>query len=162
MRFITNILKKLNGKICITLAKYPVTHKWPSFWFRQCGYSIGKKSSIGPDCLFWAWHHIDVDNIIIEEDVSIGPRVMLITRTHPISQIETYGKTTSSVSGKIIIKKGSWIGAGALILPNVTIGECAVVGAGAVVTRNVLPFTVVVGSPAKIIRKLKMKNDVLT
>ena len=158
MKFTTNAIKKFKGKICITLAKYPVTHKWPPFWYRQCGYSIGKNSFIGPDCLFWAWHHIDTDNIIIEEDVSIGPKVMLITRTHPISQIETYGKTTSSVSGKIIIKKGAWIGAGALILPNVTIGECAIVGAGAVVTRDVLPFTVVVGSPAKVIRKLKVEK----
>ena len=56
-------LKKLRGKICSTLAKYPVTHKWPTYWWRKCGYSIGKNASIGPDCLIWAWHHLDTGNI---------------------------------------------------------------------------------------------------
>jgi len=53
--------------------------------------------------------------------------VMIITRTHPITQIETYGKTMSSIGTKVEIKRGVWIGAGAIILPNVTIGERAVV-----------------------------------
>jgi len=159
MIFLSVTLKKIRAKMCIALARQLVTHKWPSFWFRQCGYSIGKNTLIGPDCLFWAWHHIDTNSIIIEDDVTIGPKVMLIVRTHSTSQIEIYGKTTSSIPGKIIIKKGAWIGAGAIILPNITIGECAVVGAGAVVTRDVTPYTVVVGSPAKVVRKLKVKNE---
>jgi len=62
---------------------------------------------------------------------------MIITRTHPITQIETYGKTMSFIGTKVEIKRGAWIGAGAIILPNVTIGERAVVGAGAVVTKDV-------------------------
>ncbi len=159
MKFLTIAFKKFKAKIYITLARYPVTHKWPSFWFRQCGYSIGKNSLLGPDCVLWAWHHIDADNITIEDDVTIGPRVTLIARTHSILQIETHGKTTTSIPGKIKIKKGAWIGASAIILPNVTIGECAVVGAGSVVTKDVPPYSVVVGSPAKVIKKLKMKNE---
>ncbi len=87
---------------------------------------------------------------------------MLIARTHPISQIETYGKVTSSISGKIIIKQGAWIGAGVIILPNVTIGECAVVGAGAVVTKDVPAYTVAVGVPAKVIKKLEVRNETCT
>ena len=153
------ILRKIRGKICSTLAKYPVTHKWPTYWWRKCGYSIGENASIGPDCLIWAWHHHDTDNIVIEEDVSIGPRVMIITRTHPITQIETYDKTKSSIGTKVVIKRGAWIGAGAIILPNVTIGERAVVGAGAVVTKDVPPYTVVAGVPAKEIKKLDLKKN---
>jgi len=158
IRKMKQILRKIRGKICSTLAKYPVTHKWPTYWWRKCGYSIGKNVSIGPDCLIWAWHHLDTDNIVIEDDVSIGPRVMIIARTHPITQIETYGKTMSSIGTKVVIKRGAWIGAGAIILPNVTIGERAVVGAGAVVTKDVPPYTVVAGVPAKEIKKLDLKK----
>jgi len=153
-------LKKIRGKICSTLAKYPITHTWSTFWWRQCGYSIGKNTRIAQEVLIWAWHHIDTNNVIIEDDVSIGPRVMIIARTHSPSQIEKYGKVKSSIPGKILIKKGAWIGASAIILPNVTIGERAVVGAGAVVTKDVPPYTVVVGVPAKVIKKLDViKNE---
>lgn len=156
---IKSTLKKIRGKICSTLAKYPVTQKSPVYWWRKCGYSIGKNASFGPDCLIWAWHHLDTNNVVIEDSVSIGPRVMIISRTHPTSQIEMYGKTTSSIPTKVIIKRGAWIGAGAIILPNVTIGEGAIVGAGAVVTKDVLPHTVVAGVPAKMIRKLEQRNE---
>jgi acetyltransferase-like isoleucine patch superfamily enzyme len=50
---------------------------------------------------------------------------------------------------------GAFIGVGAIILPGVTIGECAVVGAGSVVTKDVPPFTVFAGNPARLIRKIK-------
>ena len=152
------VVRKIRGKICSTLAKYPVTHKWPAFWWRKCGYSIGKNTGFGPDCLIWAWHHLDANNVVIGDDVTIGPRVMIITRTHSTSQIETHGKTISSIPAKVIIKRGAWIGAGAIILPNVTIGEGAVVGAGAVVTKDVPPYTVVAGVPAKIIKKLELEK----
>jgi len=155
---IKSVVKKIRGKICSTLAKYPVTHRWAAYWWRKCGYTIGKNTGLGPDCLIWAWHHLDTDNVIIEDDVSIGPRVMIITRTHPTSQIENYGRVMSSIPGKVIIKRGAWIGAGAIILPNVTIGERAIVGAGAVVTKDVPPYTVVAGVPAKVIKKLDMKK----
>jgi acetyltransferase-like isoleucine patch superfamily enzyme len=159
---IESIIKKIRGKVCSALAQHPVTHKWARFWWGLSGYSIGKNTRIAAGCLFLAWHHLDTNNIVIEDDASIGPRVMLIARTHPISQIETYGMVTSSIPGKIIIKKGAWIGAGVIILPNVTIGECAVVGAGAVVTKDVPAYTVAVGVPAKVIKKLEVRNETCT
>ena len=55
---------------------------------------------------------------------------------------------------KIIIKKGAWIGAGASILPGVTVGKYAIVGAGAIVTKDVPDYSVVVGTPAKVVKKL--------
>lgn len=151
------LLKKIRGKICSFLAKYSVTHRWPAYWWRKCGYSIGKNVSFGSECLIWAWHHIDTDKLVIEDNVSIGPRVTIIIRTHPISQIEELGKVTTSYPGKILIKKGAWIGGGTIILPNIIIGEGAVVGAGSVVTKDVPPYTVVAGVPAKVIRKLERK-----
>ena len=67
---------------------------------------------------------------------------------------------TGDKEGKIIIQDAAWIGAGAIILPNVTIGKGAVVDAGAVVTKDVQlpPYTVVAGVPAKEIKKLDLKR----
>ncbi len=58
------------------------------------------------------------------------------------------------VTGPIRVCRNAWIGAGAIVLPGVRIGECSVVGAGAVVTADVEPFTVVAGVPARLIRRL--------
>jgi UDP-2-acetamido-3-amino-2,3-dideoxy-glucuronate N-acetyltransferase len=54
-----------------------------------------------------------------------------------------------------VIKRGATVGAGAVVLPGVTIGERAMVGAGAVVTKDVEPDTVVVGNPARVVRRLE-------
>ena len=62
------------------------------------------------------------------------------------------------ISGTIILKKDCWIGAGAIIMPNITIGERAIVGAGAVVTKDVDADTVVVGVPAKVLIQKKTEG----
>ena len=153
------LFKKIKGKICIIMLRFPITHKWTTFWWRQCGYSIGKNSKIAQDVVFWAWHHLDTGNIVIEENVSIGPDAMLIARTHSPSQIIKNGYVSNSIPGKILIKKGAWIGARAIILPNVTIGEGSIIGAGAVVTKDVPPYAVVAGVPAKKINELDVSHD---
>jgi len=58
------------------------------------------------------------------------------------------------IAGTVRLEEDCWIGAGAIIYPNITIGARSIVGAGAVVTKDVPPNTVVVGVPAKVIRKL--------
>ena len=58
------------------------------------------------------------------------------------------------VKGEVHIKHDAWIGAGCIILPNVTIGEFSIVGAGSVVTKSVPPFSVVAGNPARVIKKI--------
>ncbi|SFM56940.1 acyltransferase [Methanolobus profundi] len=146
---------KLKLKIYSLLARYPVSYKWPTYWWRKCGYNIGDNSIISPYCLLWGTHHSDTNLLTIEDDVHIGPYSILVLRTHPASDIAKYGKISSTISGSICIKKGSWIGASVTILPNVTIGEGSIVGAGAVVTKNVDSYTIVAGVPAKKIRTLK-------
>lgn len=61
---------------------------------------------------------------------------------------------STTITRPIRIEKGSWIGARAMVLKGVTIGRCAVVGAGSVVTHDVPPYTIAAGNPAKVIRKL--------
>ena len=88
--------------------------------------------------------------IIIEDNVLIGPKVNLVTENHPLDPADR----KSLVCQSIVVKYNAWIGAAATILPGVTIGENAVVAAGAVVTSDVPPNTVVGGVPAKVIKTL--------
>ncbi|WP_080943209.1 acyltransferase [Methanosarcina mazei] len=152
---ITLAVKKIKAKICVSLARYPFTYRSPSFWWRKCGFTIGKNTIISPYCLLWSNYSTSTDNIVIEDDVVIGPNVTLIGASHQKEDIAKYGKIVTTTKGKIVIKKGSWIGAGSIILPNVTIYEGAIVGAGAVVTKDVEPYTIVVGVPAKKIDVVK-------
>jgi acetyltransferase-like isoleucine patch superfamily enzyme len=81
----------------------------------------------------------------------LAPKVSLLSEGHPIAVDDRQTLTT----GSIHIKRGAWIGAQATILQGVTIGENAVVAAGAVVTKDVPANTVVGGIPAKIIKTIQ-------
>lgn len=111
---------------------------------------IGKNVFINHACSF-----LDMGGITIEDHVLIGPKVNLITENHPLDPADR----RALICKPIIIKRNAWIGAGATILPGVTIGENAVVAAGAVVSRNVAPNTVVGGVPARIIKQSVLKNN---
>ena len=88
------------------------------------------------------------DGVRIEDHVFIGPNVTFTNDLFPRSKVypEKFLQT--------IIKKGASIGANATILPGVTVGENAMVGAGSVVTKDVFAGTIVIGNPAKILRKV--------
>ena len=100
---------------------------------------------INHDCSF-----LDLGGITIDDDVMIGPKVSISSEDHPV---EPSKRKILSVK-KVHIKRNAWIGAGATILPGVTIGENSVVAAGAVVTKNVPDNVVVGGVPAKILKTL--------
>jgi acetyltransferase-like isoleucine patch superfamily enzyme len=105
--------------------------------------NIGKHVFINHACSF-----LDMGGITLEDHVLIGPKVNLITENHPLNPVDRRGMLCKP----ILIKRNAWIGAAATILPGVTIGENAVVAAGAVVSRNVPDNMVVGGVPAKEIR----------
>ena len=106
---------------------------------------IGQNVFINFDCTFLA-----LGGITIEDDVLIGPKVSLVTENHPLDPKERKGL----IGKPIHIKKNAWIGANATILPGVTIGENAVVAAGAVVSKDVPDNTIVGGIPAKFIKNV--------
>ncbi|QJD80685.1 sugar O-acetyltransferase [Spirosoma rhododendri] len=106
---------------------------------------LGKNVFINHACSF-----LDIGGITIEDDVQIGPRVNLTSENHPLDPADR--KTL--LLQPIVIKRNAWIGAGATILPGVTVGENAIVAAGAVVSRDVPPNTVVAGVPAKVVKTL--------
>jgi len=110
---------------------------------------IGDRVTIKSGVQIW-------DGISIEDDVFIGPNVSFTNDRFPRSKIypENFARTT--------IQKGASIGANATILPNLTIGTNAMIGAGSVVTRSVPPNAIVVGNPAKIIGYVDTKNNITT
>ncbi|HWE49992.1 MAG TPA: DapH/DapD/GlmU-related protein [Bryobacteraceae bacterium] len=108
--------------------------------------SIGANSSIGPDSF------ID-SGTIIGDDVMMGRDVLIYTRNHAMAGTDVpmreqgYGPVAPVTIGDDV-----WIGARVIILPGVTIGSGSVLGAGAVVSKNVPPFAIVVGNPGVVIR----------
>lgn len=94
----------------------------------------------------------DDGEISIGDYTMIGPNVTIVTAGHPIRP--DLREKGLQYNIPVIIKENVWIGAGAVILPGVTIGKNAVVGAGSVVTKDVPENTVVVGNPARVLREI--------
>ena len=85
------------------------------------------------------------------DQVMIGPNVSILTSGHPV---EPSRRRSGVVAKPVVIENNVWIGAGAIILGGVTIGENSVVAAGAVVTRDVPRDTLAGGNPARVIRSI--------
>ncbi len=123
--------------------------------------SIGEWCFIGEGARLWSCGAIKIgDRVLISHNVNIFDSL-----THPLSarlrhgqfkEIAQTGHPLSIDLGEqpVTVNNDAWIGANALILRGVTIGEGAIVGAGAVVTHDVPPFTIVAGNPARVIREL--------
>ncbi|WP_029289110.1 DapH/DapD/GlmU-related protein [Pedobacter sp. R20-19] len=138
---INEFLGKIIGeKIDESVAVFP-----PLYINNGKNLSIGKNVFINFDCTF-----LTLGGIEIEDNVLIGPKVSLLSEGHPLAAADR----DALVPGKIHIKKNAWIGANAMILPGVTIGENSVVAAGAVVAKNVDDNTLVGGVPARFIKQI--------
>lgn len=104
------------------------------------GVSIGERSVINFGTLLDGRRY----PIVIGADVSIGPEAAILTLGH-----DPRSPKFADRGGAVTIADRVWIGFRAIVLPGVSIGEGAVVGAGSVVTRDVPPFTIVAGNPAR-------------
>jgi maltose O-acetyltransferase len=101
----------------------------------------------------WGLICLDVGRITIGDDVQIGPNVQLLTATHPLEPGPRRAKWEGS--RPITIGDNVWLGGGVIVCPGVTISQNTVVGAGAVVTRDLPPNVVAVGNPARVIRAIE-------
>ena len=108
---------------------------------------IGRNVIVMGGCLM-----MSAGGITIDDDVMIAANVQLITNNH-----DMYERNLLRCK-PIHIKRGAWIGAGASIMPGVTVGRYAAVGAGSIVTHDVPDYAIVAGSPAKVIRYFEKKK----
>ena len=114
---------------------------------------IQKNARIGKNCKIQS-HTFICEGVTIEDDVFIGHGVTFINDKYPRAT-NAEGVLQTEKDWEVeptLVKKGASIGSGATILGNVAIGENALVGAGSVVTRDVLPNAVVAGNPARLVR----------
>lgn len=95
----------------------------------------------------------DVATITIGDHCQVGPNVQFLTPTHPLEAQRRQDKWESAEP--ITVGRNVWIGGGAIICPGVTIGDDTVVGAGAIVTRDLPAKVLAVGNPARVVRELE-------
>jgi acetyltransferase-like isoleucine patch superfamily enzyme len=122
---------------------------------------IGDYCYVGEQSRIWSALHITIgDRVMIAHNVNIFDNL-----THPINPkarhdhfkriiMNGHPKQADLSEAAVIISDDAWLGCMSIILKGVTIGEGAIVGAGSVVTKDVLPWTIVAGNPAKVIRKI--------
>ncbi len=116
----------------------------------QGGASIGSRVKISS-------HTFICEGVTIEDYVFIGHGVMFINDAYPRST-NLDGSLQTAADWKCVptlIKKGASVGSNATILCGITVGEGAIVGAGSVVTKDVPPYTIVAGNPARVLRKIE-------
>ena len=139
---IREILSEITGKIIDSSNEI----RLPFFTDNGFNTHLGKHIFINTGVTF-----TDLGDIYIDDNVLIGPGASLLSVNHPLDPAQRHQLELQAIH----VKKNAWIGAGSRILPGVTVGENAVVGAGAVVTKDVPANTVVAGVPAKVIRKIE-------
>ena len=114
---------------------------------RPKNVTIGKNVTVMNGVLM-----MSAGGITIEDNVMIAANVQLISNNH-----DPYDRYVITCK-PILIKEGAWIGAGATILPGVTIGKYAIIGANSLVSKNIPDYGVAVGSPAKVIKYLEKEK----
>lgn len=117
------------------------------------GIQIGSRCFVNFNCTM-----LDAAPITIGDEVLLASGVQLITATHPIDPGPRRAAWEQALP--VTIADGVWLGAGALVCPGVTIGENTVVGAGAVVTRDLPAGVVAYGNPARVARKIGERDRV--
>lgn len=152
------------------LLRVPIVNRYWAFFYKKLGVDLEKNARISPYISFYGDYHFlhcginsEINPecmllarapIFIGNNSTLAYRAMLLTSANPNTPYNKLGLLYPSTQKTILIKENVWVGAGAVILPGVTIGECSVVAAGAVVNRDVPPYCVVAGSPAKVVKYL--------
>lgn len=111
---------------------------------------IGDNTTVNPFCLLYGFGGLDIGN-----NVMVAAQVIIIAAEHIYDSTEVPMVNQGAEGKGVKIEDDVWVGAGAKVLDGVTIGKGAVIGAGAVVTRSIPPYSVVAGVPAKILRMRK-------
>jgi acetyltransferase-like isoleucine patch superfamily enzyme len=149
-------LKSTMLKLCMKKFKYfhNTAEFRPGAYAIGCSrISIGKRVVIRPGTMLHADTRENGAGIVIEDNVLMGSGIHIYVDTHKFDNSDTPLIDQGFYeSREIILRNGCWIGANTIILPGVTVGENAVVGAGSIVTKDIPARTVAVGNPAKVVR----------
>jgi maltose O-acetyltransferase len=162
-----NILLEFEVYFLHLLGHIP-SHHIRRFFYRLAGIKIGKGSTIHMYARFYNPKNIEIgedtiigefttldgrDKLKIGNHVTIASEVMIYNSEHDIND-----KDFKSITGKLVIEDYIFIGPRVIVLPNVTIGKGAVIAAGAIVTKDIPPYAIVAGVPAKIIGERRNKD----
>ena len=139
------------------------SHRLRNFFYRCSGLTLPRSSSIhwraefyAPERIVIGEHTVIGDSAFLDgrsglrigENVNLGSHVSVYTRQHDIDAPDF-----AEVGAPVVIEDYAYVGSHAIVLPGVTIGRGGVVGAGSVVTKDVEPFTLVTGVPARFVRR---------
>jgi maltose O-acetyltransferase len=116
---------------------------------------VGDRVQIGADCRFMIG-----GRVTLGDDVLLAPEIIFVDSNHNWDRLDVPIKDQGSMSPQpIVVEQGAWIGIRAVILPGVRIGQGAIVGAGAVVTRDIPEYAIAAGNPAKVVRFRKAPQE---
>ena len=145
-----------NAFLYKTLLRFPYS-KVRRRALRALGHHVGVDVYIPADITITQNFTGQRGQLFLGDRVSIAPKCIFIIMSHPnSSHIRQFIKWKPAI---IKVENDVWIGAGAIILTGVTIGEGSIIGAGAVVTKDVPPFVVVAGNPARVIRNVISQKE---
>lgn len=159
---------ELFQRVLFSLPRFRIINSFKSFFLRNVGAKIGKRVVYYPGVWITPGRNLiigdDVDlaldvlittggGVHIGQRTLIGYRSQILSSNHVIPPIRGQIFLAGHVHKPVTIGDDVWVGANCLILPGVTIGDGAVIAAGSVVTKNVEPYTIVGGNPAKPIKE---------
>ena len=135
------------------------------FILKQRSVKVGKNVNLDRNVDIINWDNVSIGNnsglgmnsrigsVEIGNNVMMGPDCLLLTRNHNFSKIEI-PMCEQGYKGDKMIKIGNdvWIGQRVIILPGITVGDHVIIGAGSVVTKDIVDYAIVAGNPAKLIR----------
>ena len=120
--------------------------------------NFGNHIYVGPNCTFYSTNA----DLTISDFVTFGPGVVIMTGNHRIDKIGEYiynvKEKLPENDQSVTVESDVWVGANAVILKGVTVSKGCVIGAGAVVTKNTVPYGIYGGVPARLLMKKKLKN----
>lgn len=164
--FLGAVKRALRGIFNALLLKYcmysvilsPLNYRYirPRLW-RLIGAKVGKNVFIGYD----VWMDFNNAHLIeLEDNVHVANRCLLLCHQRDLSKYYIGGDYSklSYNKNKVVLKKGCLIAMETMIMPGITVGEGAIVGAGSLITKDIPPWTIAAGRPAKVIREIPKKS----
>lgn len=146
--------KALYSGILIRFAKISILPQTRKFLYGLLGVTIGKDVCLSPN--------LDILDYSLGKFLFLGDRVALASN---ITFVISAGPSDSKLKavypkmyGPIKVENDVWIGTNVVVLPGITIGKCSIIGAGSIVTKDIPPYSIAVGNPARVIKKIN-KSD---